>query len=43
MRIAASKRVRCDADIEVMLVIPALTQLFPSFGRAMVSKDLETG
>ena len=41
MRIAASKRVRCDADIEVVLIIPALTQLFPSFGRAVVSKDLE--
>ncbi len=42
MRIAASKRVRCDANIEVELVVPALTQLFPPFGRAVVSKDLES-
>lgn len=43
MSIAASKRVRRDADVEVELVVPALTQLFPSFGRAVVSKDLESG
>ena len=42
MRIAASKRIRRDADIEVVLVVPALTQLFPSFRRAIVSKDLES-
>ena len=42
MRIAASKRVGRDADIEVVLVVPALTQLFPSFGRAVVSQNLES-
>ena len=42
MRIAASKRVRCDANVEVVLVVPALTQLLPSFGRAVISKDFES-
>ena len=42
MRIAAGERVRRDADIEVELVVPALTQLFPSLGRAVVSEDLES-
>jgi len=41
MRIAAGKRVRRNADIEVELVVPALTQLLPSLGRAVVSEDLE--
>ena len=42
MRIAAGERVRRDADIEVELVVPALTQLFPSLRRAVVSEDLES-
>ena len=41
MRIAASKCVRRDTDIKMELVIPALTQLLPSLGRAVVSEDFE--
>jgi len=41
MRIAASKRVRRNADVEMELVVPALTQFLPSLGRAVVSEDLE--
>ncbi|SRR5216684_3729107 len=42
MRIAAGKRVRRNADVEMVLVVPTMTQLFSSFGRAVVSKDLES-
>src|SRR6266702_262137 len=43
MCVAASKRIRRDANVEVELVVPALTQLLPPLGRAVVSEDLETG
>ena len=43
VRVAAGKRVRRDADVEVELVVPTLTQLLPSLGRAVVSEDLEPG
>ena len=37
----ASKCVQCNADIEVKLVVPALTQLLPSLGCVVISKNLE--
>ena len=41
--VAARKRVRRDANVEVELIVPALTQLLPPLGSAVVSEDLETG
>ena len=42
MRIAASKCVRRDADIEMEFIVPALAQLLPSLGSTVISKDLES-
>lgn len=42
MCVAAGKRIRRDANVEVKLIIPALTQLLPPLGRPVVSEDLET-
>jgi len=41
MCISASKCIRRNADIEVKLVVPALTQLLPSLGCVVISKNLE--
>ena len=41
--VAASKRVRRDTNVEVKLIVPALTQFLPPLGSAVVSEDLETG
>lgn len=43
MCIAASESIRRNANVEVELIIPALAQLLPPLGRAIVSEDLETG
>ena len=34
--------VRSDANVEVILVVPPLTELPPAFGVAIVAEDLET-
>lgn len=40
--ILACKSVRRYADIEMMLVVPALPKLFPSFCAAMITQNSET-
>ena len=42
VRVLACKSVRCYADIKMMLVIPALPKLFPSFRAAMITQNSET-
>lgn len=42
VRIAAGKRIRGDADVEVVLVVPALTKLLPTLRAAVIAHDFET-
>ncbi len=43
VRVPASQCIRCDADIEVVLVIPALPKFFATFRRPVVAKHLKAG
>ena len=42
MRVSAGEGVRRNANIEVVLIVPTLSQLFPSFCTAVVAKNLES-
>ena len=43
VRISACERVRGDADVKVVLVVPSLAELFSTFGAPVVTEDLEAG
>ena len=40
--VTTSKCIRCDTDVEVMLVIPPLSQFLASFCRPVVAKRFES-
>lgn len=40
--ITASERIRRHADVEVILVIPPLSKLLPTFGIPVIAEHLET-
>ncbi len=40
--ISAGERIRCHADVEVVLIIPTLPKLLPTFGVPMITEHLET-
>lgn len=41
--ITAGESIRGDADVEVRLVVPALSKLLPTLGGTVVSEDVEAG
>lgn len=41
MRVATGERIGSNTDIEMVLVIPTLSQLFTALGRAMIAEDFE--
>jgi hypothetical protein len=41
--VPARERVRGDAHVEVVLVVPSLSQLFPTLGAAVITQNLEAG
>ena len=43
MCVAASEGIGRDADIEMVFVVPALTELLALFGVAVIAEHLETG